>query len=96
MSQRYAYARYITNLNYINSNIYTGRIIKFVGGLCLEIYLVQGTLFTDKMNCIFPLNLLVMFLIIIAVAYALRCLARIFSQTFRAEDYNWREVFKAY
>ena len=24
MSQRYAYARYITNLNYINSNMYPG------------------------------------------------------------------------
>lgn len=77
-------------------NKYIGAIIKFIGGLCLEIYLVQGSLFTDKMNKIFPLNLLIMLIIIIAVAYILRCLSRIFAQTFKPEDYNWKEVFKAY
>lgn len=73
---------------------YLGSIIKFVGGLCLEIYLVQSTLFTDKMNNIFPLNILIMFLIIIFAAYILRCGARIFSQTFKDEEYDWKAVFK--
>ena len=77
-------------------NKYTGAAIKFVGGLCLEIYLVQYALFTDKMNHLFPLNLLIMLLIIIAAAYVLRCMARVFAQTFKAEDYDWREVFKPY
>lgn len=75
-------------------NRYTGAVIRFVGGLCLEIYLVQYSLFTDKMNNLFPLNLFVMFLIIVAVAYVLRCLARVFQQTFRTENYQWQEVFK--
>lgn len=48
------------------------------------------------MNHLFPLNLLIMLVIIIAAAYVLRCMARIFAQTFKAEDYNWREVFKPY
>lgn len=72
---------------------YLGGIIKFVGGLCLEIYLVQTTLFTDKMNNIFPLNIFIMFLIIIFVAYILRCGARIFSQTFKDGEYDWKTVF---
>lgn len=38
------------------------------------------------MNHLFPLNPL----IIIVAAYVLRCLARIFAQTFKAEDYDWR------
>lgn len=71
-----------------------GWIIKFIGGLCLEIYLVQVVLFTDKMNHIFPINLIVMFIIILAMAYLLRCCARIFSQTFKDGGYNWKEVFK--
>lgn len=50
----------------------------------------------NKMNHLFPLNLLIMLVIIIAAAYVLRCMARIFAQTFKAEDYNWREVFRAY
>lgn len=68
--------------------------IKFIGGLCLEIYLVQGIFLTDKMNFLFPLNLFIMFAIIVCAAYLLRCGARIFAQTFKDMDYNWQEVFK--
>lgn len=32
------------------TNRYIGWSIKFIGGLCLEIYLVQGVLFTENMN----------------------------------------------
>ena len=71
-----------------------GWIIKLVGSLCLEIYLVQASLFTDKMNVVFPLNLIVMFVIIMVAAYILRCGARIFAQTFKDMDYDWRAVFK--
>lgn len=72
-----------------------GWTIKFIGGLCLEIYLVQYSLFTDMMNSLFPLNILIMFLIILVVAYLVRCLSRIFSQTFKDGEYNWKEVVKA-
>ena len=71
-----------------------GWIIKLVGSLCLEIYLVQASLFTDKMNVVFPLNLIVMFVIIMVAAYILRCGARIFAQTFKDMDYDWRAGFK--
>lgn len=76
------------------TNKYIGWGIKFIGSLCLEIYLVQGTLFTDKMNHIFPINVLIMFFIIFVVAYLLRCVARIFSQTFKDGEYDWKAVFK--
>lgn len=71
-----------------------GWTIKLVGGLCLEIYLVQTSLFTDKMNAIFPFNLIVMFAIIVLAAYILRCGARLFAQTFKNMDYDWKAVFK--
>lgn len=73
----------------------TGWGISFIGGLCLEIYLVQYSLFTDMMNSLFPLNLLIMFLIILVVAYLVRCLSRIFSQTFKDGEYDWKGVFRA-
>lgn len=76
------------------TNKYIGCSIKLIGGLCLEIYLVQGTLFTEKMNHIFPINILIMFIIIFAVAYLLRCGSRIFSQTFKNGEYDWKAVFK--
>lgn len=75
-------------------NYVFGWCIKFIGGLCLEIYLVQYTLFTDKMNNIFPLNIIIMFVIIIVSAYLLRCAARLFSQTFKDGNYDWKGIIK--
>lgn len=71
-----------------------GFAIKFIGGLCLEMYIVQHALITDKMNFLFPLNILLMLVIVIAVAYLLRCCANVFSQVFAEGDMNWKEVFK--
>lgn len=72
------------------------RIIMIVGGLCLESYLIQGVLFTDKMNGIWPLNLLVIILAILVCSYIVRCVARIFVQTFRSENYEWKRIFSLY
>lgn len=73
-----------------------GPVIKTISGLCLEVYLVQGALFTDRFNSLFPFNLPIMFVLILFVAYLLRCMARWFSQTFREADYEWRDVFRLY
>ena len=70
--------------------------IRFVGGLCLEIYMVQHFLLTDKMNSLFPLNIVFMFLIILIVAYLTRCLARFIAQTFNDTPYQWRKVVNWY
>lgn len=67
-------------------------IIRFIGGLCLEIYLVQNPLLTDKMNNIFPLNILIIFAEIIVLAYILRCVARIWSQTFKDGEYDLKWI----
>ena len=71
-------------------------LIMVVGGLCLESYLIQQTLFTDKMNSIWPLNLIIIVLVILICSYIVRCLARWFSQTFRTEDYEWKKIFSLY
>ena len=70
--------------------------IRFVGGLCLEIYLVQAFLFTDKMNNIFPLNILIMFIIIIIVAYLTKCFARFVADTFKDTPYDWKKIVSKY
>ena len=66
--------------------------IMVVGGLCLESYLIQGALFTEKLNSIWPLNLIVIVFIILLCSYFVRCVARLFAQTFRTEDYEWRKI----
>lgn len=68
-------------------------IIMAIGGLCLESYLIQFTLFTDKLNFLFPINIPIMMLIILFVSYCCRCMSRIISQTFRNEDYEWNKIF---
>lgn len=70
--------------------------IRFVGGLCLEIYMVQHFLFTEKMNSLFPLNIVIMFIIIFIVAYLTRCMARFISQTFKDAPYEWGKMVSLY
>lgn len=71
-----------------------GIVMRAISGLCLEVYMVQYALFTDEFNKIFPFNLLLMFVIILVVAYFLRCLSRWFSQTFKDGDYDWMEIVR--
>lgn len=68
-------------------------IIMVIGGLCLESYLIQYSLFTDRMNGIWPLNLIIIVLVILFCSYIVRCMARWFAQTFRTEDYEWKKIF---
>ena len=70
--------------------------VRFVGGLCLEIYMVQHFLFTDKMNSLFPMNIIIMFVIIFVVAYLTRCVARFISQTFKETPYDWGKMVSLY
>ena len=71
-------------------------IIRFVDGLCLEIYVIQNWLITDRMNFMFPLNIPIMFCIIILAAYLIRCFARFLSQTFKDGPYDWKKMVSAY
>lgn len=82
-------------------NLYNHRImhflIMFIGGMCLEIYIVQPQLLMRfTMLSIFPLNIVVVFIIIVVCAYALKVLSRIWAQTFKDGIYNLKEIFKLY
>lgn len=69
-------------------------VIMTIGSLCLEIYIVQHSIITDRFNNIFPLNIVLIFIAILISAYLLRCLSRIWTQTFKDADYNWKAVLK--
>ena len=70
------------------------KVIVLISGLCLESYLIQLCLFTDKMNGIWPLNLVIITIVILVCSYLVRCMARLFVQTFKTEDYDWKEIVK--
>ena len=72
-----------------------GWCIKAVGGLCLEIYLVQPFVRTTALNFLFPLNILILSVAIVVVAYLCRSVGRWFQQTFSGEEgYDWNAIFK--
>lgn len=68
-------------------------IVMFLGGVCLESYLIQNYFMTDKLNFIFPLNLPIIFAGILLLSYIVRCLSRFIAQTFKSEDYSYRDIF---
>ena len=65
-----------------------------ISGLCLESYIVQYALFTDKMNNIFPLNLIITMVAILLLAYTIRSLGRLFVQIFNKESIDWTAIIK--
>lgn len=85
--------KYLSNLQLKRWGYWT---VRFIGSLCLEVYIVQPPIITNRLNYLFPLNLLILFITIILAAYFLRTLGRLWSQTFKEEDYNWKEAFKPF
>lgn len=82
-------------------------LVLTVGGLCLEIYLVQmpiltggrGRLpfigYTDDLLPLFPLNILILLVVILCMAYVTRCVGRFFQETFDSKDgYDWGNILR--
>lgn len=66
-----------------------GDVVFIVSQLCLESYLIQSFIISDKLNALFPLNIPVMMIIILIAAYITKTLAEFILQTFRTEPYDW-------
>lgn len=71
-----------------------GCTIFALSSITLEVYLVQNVLLSGEYNNIWPLNVLVVYLLIFALAYTLKCLSNIFSQIFSDEPFKWERVYK--
>ncbi len=69
-----------------------GNIVFIISQLCLEVYLIQKFIITDEFNHLFPLNILLIMLVIILAAYGVKMLAEFISQTFRSEPYDWERL----
>ena len=70
------------------------RIMYSVSALCLEIYVCQGFVFNTSWNYLFPLNILVNFVMVVAMAYCVKVASNWFSQTFKDEDYDWKRMLR--
>lgn len=81
---------------YLVTYKYTGYIIRAIGSLTLEIYIVGFTVFFIplEINKIFPLNIPLIIISIFALAYILKILSKTFIQTFSSQAYNLKEIIK--
>ena len=69
-----------------------GNILYIISQLCLEVYLVQKFVFTDSLNYLFPLNIPIIMIAVITIAYMIKTFSNFISQTFRTEPYEWKEM----
>ena len=73
-----------------------GFSLQFIAGLCLEAYIVQVTLIpylSNYISSLFPLSLLIMFIIIIIAAYITRSIGNFISQVFEKDSFDWKSIF---
>lgn len=93
----FCYSLYlICNLEYIH-RIYLKKsfyyAIMFTGSICLEVYLVQPVLIHRfAFPQYFPINVPLIYLIIFTCAYVLKCLSKIWEQTFDKQNYDFKKI----
>lgn len=67
-------------------------IIRFIGTLCLEVYLIQFNVISSNLNFIFPLNIPIIIIECILGGYMISIIGHIIAQTFYKEPYDWKKI----
>ena len=71
-----------------------GRVMSWIAALTLEVYIVQFAFVTNQFNSLFPLNLLLVFAIIVLAAYLLKVMTSLFLAVLSKEDLEWKEIVR--
>ena len=78
-------------------NSIIGIPIRFIASLTLEIYLVGFCfIYMVQFNYLFPLNLLIVFTILVATAYLVKIICNFITQTIDSKEYDWIKIIKPY
>lgn len=80
--------------NYCFHKKFLGRTLSVIASLTLEIYIVQFAFITDSLNRLFPLNVVIVFGIIVLAAYILKVLTSLFLAVMSTEHLVWSEIVK--
>lgn len=67
-------------------------MIAFCGSLCLESYLIQSYIITDRFNALFPLNIPLVMCLCIVAGWLLSVFSRWIQQTFAPAPYDWNRI----
>ena len=73
----------------------TWLMVRIVGSLCLDFYLVKWKFISGALCCLFPLNLPIMLVYLLAIAYCNRSIGRFLQQSLssKKEPYDWKAIF---
>lgn len=87
---------WLSSLN-INKFAETNKLWKpiyWISSMSLEIYVVQFSVITNRFNDLFPLSILIVFILISFTAFCLRIFTNIFNQTFSSDSYSLKSILK--
>ncbi len=80
-------------LNNFLSKTVIGYCVRFVSALTLEIYLVGFILVMTQFNNLFPLNLIIVFVIILLAAYLVNIFSNLIIQILSPNEFNLKNIF---
>lgn len=73
-----------------------GDVVKIISALTLEIYIVQFHIITDRLNSLFPLSIIAIFIAICLMAYLLRLMVDIFVQFMSNDEWDIKKIGKLF
>ncbi len=73
-----------------------GELLISIGALCLESYLIQKMIITDKWNHFFPWNIPLIMVCVLIASYVAKILANLISQVFDSQPLNFKKSFVLY
>lgn len=79
-------------LKKLYNNRMVGQVIYIISQCCLEVYLIQKYVFTSELNYLFPLNIIMIMIAVLLMAYIVKTFAELISQTFKSESYEWNKM----
>lgn len=71
-----------------------GRALAVIAAMTLEIYVVQFVMITNLFNHLFPLNILIVFVLISLAAYILKVLTSLFLAVLSKDHLIWKSIVK--
>ena len=73
-----------------------GPVLISVGALCLESYLTQKLIITDRLNELFPWNIPIIVILVLLVSILAKVLAIMIRQVFSPASFEWQKLVKWY
>lgn len=76
----------------IDKTKFGGNLIYILGSICLESYLIQSYIITDRFNDIFPINIIIVVALVLISSYLIHIIAEITRQIMDSNPFDWKKI----